>query len=124
MIVDFGTAAEGIGGAVTAVAGLYGAIKHLAGRYKRTKEKYREGILKEAKEGAERIREELEAKITKVESELRSQQEMLAVDLSHTKDIYNSEIKILGQRIQELRQDISAQHANLVALLTKLVDSR
>ena len=55
MQIDIGTAAEGIGGAVTAIGGLYGAAKHFINRYKKHKEKYREDVLKEARADLDRV---------------------------------------------------------------------
>jgi hypothetical protein len=39
-------------------------------------------------------------------------------------ELYNAEIKVLGEKIENLRIDLQAQHANLVGLLTRLVDAR
>ena len=56
--------------------------------------------------------------------ELDTQKENVSRDLGHLREVYNAEIKVLGEKIENLRQDISQQHQALVGLLTKLVDSK
>jgi len=122
--IDLNSFLEALAAAITALGGGYTLIRSLWSRHKANKGAYRQEILKEAKEEAEKFKSGLEAKIKDLEVEFKARQDDLEKDLINTKTIYNSEIKLLGQRIQELRQDIQVQHTSLVNLLTKLVNSK
>lgn len=122
MTIDLALACEGLGGAVTAVGGLYAFGKRLIANSKRKKEEHKQAILEQAKEEAQKIVNSLEDKVKKLEVEFRAQEMSISKDLSHFKETYNNELKVLGEKIESLRQDISQQHQALVGLLTKLVD--
>lgn len=115
---------EGAAGAVTAFGGLYAGARHLIVGHKRKKEEYRQSILNKANEEMAKIKTELEEKIKGLENELANQKENIYKDLGHLKEIYNAEIRTLGDKIDSLRSDLQDQHQSMVALLTKLVDSR
>jgi hypothetical protein len=124
MVIDISTVFEGAGGAITACGGLWAGYRHIRYSMQAKKDKYRQDIIDQAKEEMAKIKVGLENRIKVVEIELQTQKESVSKDLSHLKDSYTSEVKILGQRIEELRQDLVSQHSSLVALLTKLVDSK
>jgi hypothetical protein len=124
MVVDISTLFEGAGGAITAVGGLWAGWRHIRYSLQAKKDKYRQDIIDQAKEEMTKIKVVLENKIKVVEIELQTQKESVSKDLSHLKEGYSSEVKILGQRIEELRQDLAVQHGSLVALLTRLVDPK
>lgn len=124
MQIDIWTAIEGAAGLVTAIGGLYTAYRHLRAAQHAKKEAERNSILAKAKEEADKIRRELEEKIQKIESEIQNQKETIAKDMGHMKEMYNAEIKALAGKIDELRSDLQDQHSSMVALLTKLVNSR
>lgn len=121
MSIDPNVAVEGAVGAITAIGGIYTGFRHILSNYKKKREKYRQSILEEAKLEVERVRQDLENKIKEVELELNVQRENVAREMDHLKETYNTEIRILGQRVEELRQDLTLQHGSLMALLTKLV---
>lgn len=114
----------GYAGAITALGGAYHTIQRILANYKVKKEAYRQQILDEATDQLNAAVTTLENKIKQVEDELAWQKESVARDLTVMKDSYNAEIKVLGQKLEELRQDLISQHSQLVGLLTKLVDTR
>lgn len=124
MTIDVTTALEAAGAAVTAIGGVYGLIRHVVASSRRKKEEYRDSILKRAKEEMSRIEAELEEKIKDLKAELEAQKESVSKDLSHLKEIYNAEIKTLGEKIDELRSSLQEHQTSMVALLTKLVNSK
>ena len=124
MNIDQNTASAAIGGIVTALGALYGATRHAIARSRRKKEEYRQGILKEANDSMTKIKAELEEKIKSVESEIQAQKLNVSIEFSHFKETHNAEIKVLGEKIESLRQDLHDQHQALVSLLTKLVESK
>lgn len=123
-MIDQNSLIEASSGIVAIVGGLYTGIRRLRSSSKAKKIQEREEILLKAMEGADKIREELETKIKIIEMELKNQKESMSKELHAMRDSYNSEIRILGQRIQELKEDLSQQHQSLVGLLTTLVNSR
>jgi uncharacterized protein Veg len=122
MVIDIVTASEVLGGLVTAVGGIYTGFKRLTANSKRKKEEYRKSILKEATEGVELVKMALESKIDKIESDLQAQKDSVAKDLGFLKETYSSEISNLGNKIEDLREQLNSQHSQLIQLLTKLVD--
>jgi tRNA G10 N-methylase Trm11 len=115
---------EASGAFVTALGGIYTTVKHLSHKSKEKKQKYREEILERAKEEAQKIEKSLENKIKNIEIELAAQKLSVSKDLSNFKEMHNAEVKVLGEKIESLRQDLMQQHQALVGLLTKLVNSR
>ena len=122
MIIDIGTACEGLGGAVTAVGGLYAIVKRLMANSKRKKEEHKEVILNIAKEEAERIVGLLEDKVKKLELEVEIQKNNISKDLTHLRETYDNELKSLGEKIELLRADVAQANSSIVGLLTKLVN--
>ncbi len=122
--IDPNTALEFATGAITGTIAAVTAFKKLLGRHRRHKEEYRQSILAQAKEEAEKFKTALENKIQKLETEFELQKTSISKDLDHFRQTHNAEIKVLGEKIEALRNDISLQHQALVGLLTKLVDSR
>ena len=124
MVIDITMALEGAAGAVTAFGGLYAGFRHVVTGSKRKKEEYRQGIINQANEEMAKIKSGLEDKIKVLEVELASQRASVARDFSHLREVYNAEIKVLGEKIDNLRSDLQDQHSSMVNLLTKLVNSR
>lgn len=122
MNFDINTLAGISAAAVTAIGGIYTSIHHIRGRIKKKNNLYRQGILDQAKFEVTKMERYLEEKIRVLEIELEDQRLSLSKDLSHFKETHNSEVKALGEKIENLREDLSQQHQALVGLLTKLVD--
>jgi hypothetical protein len=123
-MIDPNTAVEAAIASVTACGGLWTGIRHISTRSKRKREELRQEILKEAKQEADKVKSQLEAKISALDNEFKIQKTSVSKDFETFKQIHNSEIKVLGEKIESLRQDIADQHQALVQLLTRLVDSR
>ena len=117
-------AIEAIGTALAAIYPIFIGFRHFLGSFRKKREAHRDSILKQAGDEMNRIKEDLEGKIQVLRDELDTQKDKVSTELSHMKEIYGAEIKALGEKIENLRQDISQQHQSLVNLLTKLVDSR
>ena len=109
-------------GAIAALGTVWAIIQGISHGLKRKKEIYRQAIIDEAKAEMELVRLLLEEKIRKLEVELETQKEAVRKDLSHMSALYDAETKVLGEKIEALRQDLLQQHQSLVGLLTKLVN--
>lgn len=117
LLVELGAGVATVGGAVLTVMRIFSNIK-------KKKDAYRRSILSEAKRELENVKDDLEAKIKQLEIELHSQKESVSKDLAHLKENYSFEIKALGDKIENLRQDLTLAHQSLVTLLTQLVNKR
>ena len=62
-----------------------------------------------------------EEKIAALETNLALLKDNVDKDIAHLKESYKSEIKFLGEKIQELRQEVHDQHGQLLAILMKLI---
>lgn len=109
---------------VTVIGGIWTTSWRLLVSYKRKKELYRLEILSQAKKEADQIKIDLEVKIKELETEFHIQRSNVSKDFEHFRQTYNNEIKTLGEKIENLREDLSQQHQSLVGLLTKLVNSK
>jgi peptidoglycan hydrolase CwlO-like protein len=114
-----------------AVVGAIGALLAIAVSFSKLKTSWQ-------KEIEEKIRSEVENARSIAEGDLRAvdlKLDALAKDISnleykvekdieHVKTIYNSEIKQLAGKIEELREEVRHQHSQLVSLLTRLVSEK
>lgn len=117
--VVFGVAA----GAVSAFGGIWAAYRHVVTSNKKKRKAEKDAILEQARSEMAKIEATLNEKIEDLETELQNQKESLSKDLSHLKEVYNAEIRVLADKIDDLRKDLSEQHSSMVALLTKLINN-
>jgi len=123
-MMDITTACEAIGGAATAIGSTWAAIKHMQYGRKFKKEKERQEILDKASEEMAKIEAKLSIKINQLEVELATQKENVSRDFSYVKETYNNEIKGLGEKIEDLREQLNTHHSQLIGFLTKLIDNK
>jgi len=124
MTLDWNTMIGIAAGVVTAVGGVYTGYRHISLSIKIKKEREREAILAHAKAELDLVEAKLNEKIKSLEIEIEAQKENINKDLGHLREVYNAEIKVLADKIDDLRNDLASQHSSMVALLTKLVSSR
>lgn len=123
-MIDIGTATGIIAAIATTGGMIYTSYRHVTLGMAIKREKYRESILDQAKEEVAKVSVLLEDKIKKLEVELETQKQIVTNEFTHVKDTYNAEVRVLGQRIQELREDLAASTKSMLELLVKLVDSK
>jgi len=119
--MDLNTTIGIIAGALTAVGTVYGGIRRVVSLTEMKRERHRLEILAEAKKEAHAVKEALETKIQKLETEFEAHKATDLVEHEHIREVYNSEIKVLGTKISELRDQLNEQHSQLISLLTRLV---
>lgn len=124
MNIDLTSALGTAAVAIPVLSGLYAGYRHVRYGIKAKKDAERDAILFQATQEMKKIRKELEEKIQRLEEELQLQKDNISKDLTHMRELYSAEIKTLSGKIDDLRKDLQDQHSNMVALLTKLVDSR
>ncbi len=111
-----------VAAATTALGGAWLTIRKIAKDNDRRKKQYTAEILQSAKEADQSLKVRLESKVHELEIQLRTLKENVDKDITHLRETYNGEIKFLGQKIEELRSEVRNQHAQLVQLLTKMID--
>jgi hypothetical protein len=121
MEIAFWEAITAIATVVTAIGGAIVASKKSS---KKDKKAESNRILEEAKEELTTVRKDLEMKIKLVEIDLKNLKHDIAKDIEFIKETQASEIKVLGEKIQNLRDELRAQHADLVGLLSKLIENK
>lgn len=120
---DYTTLLE-LAGAVTTIGGAIITIRKIIKESHKAKKESVAEILHAAKEADHEMRIELESKIQALGTKLSTLELSVEKDLSHLKEAYTSEIKNLGGKIEDLRNELRQQHAGLLDLLTKLVGKR
>ncbi|HXN74907.1 MAG TPA: hypothetical protein VN855_00260 [Candidatus Acidoferrum sp.] len=116
------TAVMGIAAAITGLGGAWLTIRKVFKDLEKQRSHRDAAILQEAKEADALLKSRLENKIHELESQLKVFKEGNDKDLAHLKETYSSEIKFLGQKIEELRSEVRNQHSQLVQLLSKMLD--
>jgi len=91
---------------------------------KKDKEEQEAKILQQAKEEDELIRTQFEAKIYSQEQKLENLRESFVKDIEHLRENHSGQISNLGEKIEQLRDELRTQHGQMVVLLSKLIDNR
>jgi peptidoglycan hydrolase CwlO-like protein len=115
-----------LGGAVGLLVTLgsaYLTVRKIARDAKKEKKEFKAEIVQSAKEEIALKEKDLEAKIKDVDNKVNALKESVEKDLAHMKDTFNSEIRNLGQKVEDLRDELRSQHTQMVALLTKMIDN-
>jgi glycerol-3-phosphate dehydrogenase len=110
-------------GIITVVGHSWLTIRKIAKDAAKSKKEQAADILQAAKEEDALLKAKLEARIEAVKAQLSNLELNVNKDLGHLKDSYSSELKNLGEKIENLRSELSTQHSSLLGLLTKLIDN-
>jgi hypothetical protein len=108
--------------AITTVGGAWLVVRKIAKDAHRVRKEHDSEILAEAKEADVLLKSKLEARIEVVRAELKNLEFNMNKDLEHVKENQKSEIKVLGEKIELLREQLNSQHSQLIVFLTKLID--
>jgi chromosome segregation ATPase len=111
-------------GALIALGTLVLTMQKIYKNFKKDRDEHAAKILQAAKEEDALIKAKLEAKIEKLDMEIKSLEASVDKDMDHLKETYNNELRNLGSKIEELRSELRNQHGQLVQLLTKMVGGR
>lgn len=113
------------------ITGLIGAVMAawtLPWKISRDMRKEREAeaakVLQAAKENDSKVRAEFEAKVNLLELEVQNLKHDVDKDLAHIKETYNGALANLGQKIEDLRDELRQHHTNLLSLLTKMAQDK
>lgn len=120
--MDFSVSVGTIVGSVIAVAGGILSIQKIMINNKKVKEEQIEKILIMAREEINLVKAKLESRIEGTKSDLKSLELLVNKDISHVRESHESEIKSLADKIENLRDSLNEQHAQMISLLSKLLD--
>lgn len=121
MNFDLSTFLASSAAVATASSSIWLGYRHIRYSIQDKKDKERKAILDKANEELAKVESTLEEKIHHLKTEFEAHKVSLNKDLDFMRTTYNAEIKVLGEKIENLRQDLSTQHSQMVALLTKLI---
>jgi esterase/lipase len=108
----------------TSIGGGWLAIRKLSRDNEKHKKIQAAEALRGAKEADLLIKLQLESRIQELESELKSVKESIEKDMEHLKETYKTELTVLGEKIETLRDELRQQSSGIMNLLTKMIDKQ
>lgn len=127
----------GTAGAFSVMSGAWIKLRKIQANRHKAKEEAKQLekaiIIQEAKEVAHKhkvaleskiafLEKDLEIKFSSLSQEIASVKESFEKDLTHVKESYTSEVKFLGNKIEELKDDLRSQMGQIVTLVSKLIE--
>lgn len=109
---------------IIAISGLILTWQKIVKNAKKDREEHTAKILQSAKEDDNLLKAKLEARIEKIDAQLKNLELNVNKDMDHLKQTYSMEIKTLGDKIELLRDELRQQHSGLIDLLTKIVSKK
>lgn len=116
--------AYGALGIAMGVATLTVTLQKVFKNFRKERDEYAARILQTAKEEDNLVKTKMEARFAEIETKVRTLEISVEKDISHLKETYSAEIKVLGEKIELLRDELRNQHSQMVTLLSKLIDSK
>jgi hypothetical protein len=111
-----------IAATITALGSAFLTVRKVISNLEKKRKAQKEDILREAIKSDDALSVKLTNKIHDLDTEIKTMKQDHSKDIAHLKETYNGEIKFLGQKIEELRSEVRNQHAQLVQLLSKMID--
>jgi CII-binding regulator of phage lambda lysogenization HflD len=97
------------------------SLQKVLKNFRKEREEYAAKVMQAAKEDDAVLKAKLEARIEKLDAQLQNLEFNIAKDMSHLQNTYESEIKNLGTKIEDLRSELRNQHSQLISLLSDIV---
>lgn len=111
-------------GVAIGVATLIVTVQKVFKNLRKEREEYAAKLMQSAKEDDALLKAKLEARIEKIDAQVKTLELSVSKDMAHLKETYSSEIKNLGEKIEALRDELRSQHSGLIELLTKIVGKK
>src|ERR1035437_2028160 len=108
-------------GLALCIATLVVTLQKVFKNFRKERDEYAAKVMQAAKEDDAVIKAKLEAKIEALSVKINSLEASVNKDMAHLKETYTSEIKNLGDKIENLRDELRQNHSGLIDLLTKMV---
>ena len=116
------TTLSAIAGALTVFLTLYMKIRKITKENEKNKKEMLAGVLQDAKEMDDTLKAKLESRIEAMKAELKNLELNINKDIAFVKESYKSDIKVLGDKIEDLRKQLNEQHSQLLTVLTNLIN--
>jgi len=116
------TTLSAIAGALTVFLTLYMKIRKITKEHEKNKKEMLAGVLQDAKEMDDTLKAKLESRIEAMKAELKNLELNVNKDIVFLKESYKSDIKVLGDKIEDLRKQLDSQHSQLLTVLTNLIN--
>jgi uncharacterized membrane protein len=110
--------------ALVTISGLILSWQKIVKNAKKEREEQAAKILQAAKEEDALLKAKLEARVEKIDLQLKTLELNVNKDIGHLKETYAAEIKVLGEKIEALRDELRDQHSQMVTLLSKLIETK
>lgn len=110
--------------ALGTLLGLFLSVSKLKKGFKEELEQETEKAIQYARDAAKNDMQLLKLQVDNLGQDIKRLDESFQKDVAHIRETYNNEIRNLGNKIEELREEVRSQHSQLVSLLTKLVSDR
>lgn len=107
--------------AVATIAASIGGVQRIIKNSRIEREHEAKKAIEVAKEEIVLVKSDLDSQITALRVEMKTLELSLQKDFDHLKETHASEISNLGEKIENLRDELRTQHGQLLGLLTKLV---
>jgi glycerol-3-phosphate dehydrogenase len=112
-----------VAGAISVVGGAWLTVRKIAKNAEEEKKRHAAEILQIAKEEIAEKEKAIEAKLAALSTQIETLESSVDKDLQHMRETYNSEIRNLGQKIEDLRGELRSQHTQMVQLLTTMIEN-
>lgn len=116
------TTLSAIAGALTVFLTLYMKIRKIIKEHEKNKKEMLAGVLQDAKDMDDTLKAKLESRIEAMKAELKNLELNVNKDMVFLKESYKSDIKVLGDKIEDLRTQLNDQHSQLLTALTNLIN--
>lgn len=111
-----------IAGTVATVGTAIIAIQKIFKNIKKSREEHAEKILQEAKDAASVSNVKLEGRLDALEADLEGLKASVAKDIAYTQSSYKAALKSVEGKIADARQELRDHHAQIMQLLTALIE--
>lgn len=109
--------------AITVIGGAWITVRKITKSSEEEKQRHAAAILQIAKEEISEKEKSIESKLVALSTRIDTLETSVDKDLQHMRETYNSEIRNLGQKIEDLRGELRSQHTQMVQLLTTMIEN-
>lgn len=113
-----------IAGSIITVGTAVITTQKIVKNFRKIREEHNAKLLQAAKEEVAITKIKLESRIKEIESDLETLKITVGKDIEHVRENYATEIKNLGDKVDDIRSELRDQHIQILQLLTKMLGSR
>lgn len=111
----------GVVAALSVVLGLLATIIKITRDIRKEREEENAKTLQQAKDFILIEVQNIKSEIINLENIIKNTEKSIDRDIEHVRETYNSEIKNLSDKVEQLREQITKSHSELISLISKMV---